>query len=91
MLSGEYESSTRSSLSYLEACLLGRTKLMDIGDNTNDRQDSKQCNIKIKPAANQMGISTAFTLVGDRHIGWFTHGLETRMHPQVHTILILYS
>ncbi len=81
--SGANQSSTRPSLSYLEACLLGRTDSMDIAINTKYCNDSKPYAQRIKPAAIQHCVSTSSAFAADRRIGWFTNGLETRLNMQV--------
>jgi hypothetical protein len=80
---GKHTNSTRSSLSYLEACLLGRTDFTSIAPCANIPNESTLWNHRINPELTQFYYYPTRDFAEDRPVGWFTNGLETHVHLQV--------
>jgi hypothetical protein len=78
--SRDRHNSDRSSLSYLEACLLGRTGMVDIVPYTNTQPESRPGNHRMKLAESKFFVPTS---AEDMKIDWSTNRLETQVHPQV--------
>ncbi len=79
----EHTNSTRSSLSYLEACLLGRTDFTSIAPCANTPNESTLWNHRINPELTQLYCYSTRDFAEDGTAGWFTNGLETHVHLQV--------
>jgi hypothetical protein len=88
-VSREYKSSTRSSLSYLEACILGCTDFMDIVPRTNTENESTLWNLRIKPATTENIYDSTCESAKEKSCFWLTNRLETRAH-QVQSVFPTY-
>jgi hypothetical protein len=86
--SGKHQTLTRSSLSYLDACLLGHNGVANIVPNTESQHYLKPYDhIIIKLDATHDFVSTLCGPEEDEKIGWPASGHATREHSQVQSCL----
>jgi hypothetical protein len=78
----DYQTSKITSLSYLEACLVGCTDFVDVVPYVNTLNESTPWNYRMKPTA-ILDIIGMCDSAEEQRVGWFTNGLETGVHLQV--------
>ena len=82
-LPGENQSQTSYPLSYSEACLYGRTDLIDILPYPNTLHGSKLADYKIKVSPTQEYDSSSKAQAKEGNADFFANGFETRVLVQV--------